>query len=217
MEEIKESSFAPGMDYNIAYDVSRFLDASITSVLKTLLEAFLLVFVVVYLFLQDLRSTLIPAIAVPVSLIGTFFFMQMLGFSINMLTLFALVLAIGIVVDNAIVVVEAVHVKMHEEKAEVLIRHHVAAIKEIGGAIIAITLGHVGGICAGGLYGRYGRYFLPSVLFDPGCGYCDFGYQCAYAFACTLCLAAPTGRSRTQESYLAPQVLCGVQPPLRPL
>ena len=110
MEEIKESSFAPGMDYNISYDVSRFLDASISVVLRTLLEAFLLVFIVVYLFLQDFRSTLIPAIAVPVSLVGTFFFMQMLGFSINMLTLFALVLAIGIVVDNAIVVVEAVHV-----------------------------------------------------------------------------------------------------------
>ena len=100
MEEIKESSFAPGMDYNISYDVSRFLDASISVVLRTLLEAFLLVFIVVYLFLQDFRSTLIPVIAVPVSLVGTFFFMQMLGFSINMLTLFALVLAIGIVVDH---------------------------------------------------------------------------------------------------------------------
>lgn len=116
MEELKETTFAPGMEYNISYDVSRFLDASISVVLKTLLEAFILVFIVVYLFLQDFRSTLIPAIAVPVSLIGTFFFMQMLGFSINMLTLFALVLAIGIVVDNAIVVVEAVHVKMHNEK-----------------------------------------------------------------------------------------------------
>ena len=90
-----------------------FLDASIQSVLKTLLEAFILVFIVVYIFLQDFRSTLIPAIAVPVSLVGTFFFMEMLGFSINMLTLFALVLAIGIVVDNAIVVVEAVHVKIY--------------------------------------------------------------------------------------------------------
>lgn len=139
MEEIKESSFAPGMDYNIAYDVSRFLDASIKSVLKTLLEAFLLVFIVVYIFLQDFRSTLIPAIAVPVSLVGTFFFMQMLGFSINMLTLFALVLAIGIVVDNAIVVVEAVHVKMHEQKLSPY-KASVAAMKEIGGAIVAITL-----------------------------------------------------------------------------
>lgn len=139
MEEIKESSFAPGMDYNVAYDVSRFLDASIQSVLKTLLEAFLLVFIVVYIFLQDFRSTLIPAIAVPVSLVGTFFFMQMLGFSINMLTLFALVLAIGIVVDNAIVVVEAVHVKMHNEGLSPY-KASVAAMKEIGGAIVAITL-----------------------------------------------------------------------------
>ena len=139
MEEIKQSSFAPGMDYNVAYDVSRFLDASIASVLQTLMEAFLLVFVVVYIFLQDFRSTLIPAIAVPVSLIGTFFFMQMLGFSINMLTLFALVLAIGIVVDNAIVVVEAVHVKMHDEGLSPY-KASVAAMKEIGGAIVAITL-----------------------------------------------------------------------------
>ena len=89
MAEIKESSFAPGMDYNISYDVSRFLDASIQSVLKTLLEAFILVFIVVYIFLQDFRSTLIPAIAVPVSLVGTFFFYGNAGFSINMLTLFA--------------------------------------------------------------------------------------------------------------------------------
>ena len=139
MEELKESSFAPGMDYNVAYDVSRFLDASIASVLQTLMEAFLLVFVVVYIFLQDFRSTLIPAIAVPVSLIGTFFFMQLLGFSINMLTLFALVLAIGIVVDNAIVVVEAVHVKMHDEGLSPY-KASVAAMKEIGGAIVAITL-----------------------------------------------------------------------------
>ena len=139
MEEIKESSFAPGMDYNVAYDVSRFLDASIASVLQTLMEAFLLVFVVVYIFLQDFRSTLIPAIAVPVSLIGTFFFMQLMGFSINMLTLFALVLAIGIVVDNAIVVVEAVHVKMHDQGLSPY-KASVAAMKEIGGAIVAITL-----------------------------------------------------------------------------
>lgn len=139
MEEIKQSSFLPGMDYNISYDVSRFLDASISSVLKTLLEAFVLVFIVVYIFLQNFRSTLIPAIAVPVSLIGTFFFMDMLGFSINMLTLFALVLAIGIVVDNAIVVVEAVHVKMERDKLSPF-KASVEAMKEIGGAIVAITL-----------------------------------------------------------------------------
>lgn len=139
MEELQVSSFAPGMSYNFSYDVSRFLDASIFEVLKTLLEAFLLVFLVVFIFLQDFRSTLIPAIAVPVSLVGTFFFMQLFGFSINLLTLFALVLAIGIVVDNAIVVVEAVHVKMHTLHMSAY-DATIAAMREIGGAIIAITL-----------------------------------------------------------------------------
>jgi len=139
MAELKESSFPPGMDYTISYDVSRFLDASIKEVIKTLFEAFVLVFIVVYVFLQDFRSTLIPALAVPVALIGTFFFMQLLGFSINLLTLFAMVLAIGIVVDNAIVVVEAVHAKM--ETLGLPPREATfAAMKDIGGAIIAITL-----------------------------------------------------------------------------
>jgi HAE1 family hydrophobic/amphiphilic exporter-1 len=115
LEEIKAESFPPGMDYEFSYDVSNFLDASIEKVLHTLLEAFVLVALVVYLFLGDWRSTLIPTLAVPVSLIGAFFFMQLLGLSINLITLFALVLAIGIVVDNAIVVVEAVHVKMHDK------------------------------------------------------------------------------------------------------
>ncbi|MBS1565408.1 MAG: efflux RND transporter permease subunit [Bacteroidetes bacterium] len=139
MKELKETSFPPGMQYNYAYDVSRFLDASIHEVLRTLVEAFLLVFIVVFVFLQDFRSTLIPALAVPVALIGTLAFMQLLGFSINMLTLFALVLAIGIVVDNAIVVVEAVHVKMNEEHMPPM-EATIAAMKEIGGAIIVITL-----------------------------------------------------------------------------
>jgi hydrophobic/amphiphilic exporter-1 (mainly G- bacteria), HAE1 family len=139
MAEIKESTFLPGMDYEISYDVSRFLDASVHEVVKTLIEAFILVSLVVFIFLQDFRSTIIPAIAVPVSLIGTFFFMQMLGFSLNLITLFALVLAIGIVVDNAIVVVEAVHVKMHELKVSAMIATEMA-MKEISGAIIAITL-----------------------------------------------------------------------------
>lgn len=139
MAELKETSFPPGMTYNISYDVSRFLDASIAEVLKTLLEAFLLVFLVVFIFLQDFRSTLIPALAVPVALIGTLFFMQMLGFSINLLTLFALVLAIGIVVDNAIVVVEAVHTKMTEQHMPPM-QATLSAMKEISGALIAITL-----------------------------------------------------------------------------
>ncbi|MFC5682140.1 efflux RND transporter permease subunit [Flavobacterium sp. MAHUQ-51] len=139
MAELKQSSFPPGMDYNIAYDVSRFLDASIDEVLHTLIEAFLLVGFVVFIFLQDWRSTLIPVLAVPVALIGTFTFMAMLGFSINLLTLFALVLSIGIVVDNAIVVVEAVHVKISEEHMAPL-PATISAIKEIAGAVVAITI-----------------------------------------------------------------------------
>jgi HAE1 family hydrophobic/amphiphilic exporter-1 len=115
LERIKEESFPPGMTYEVSYDVSAFLEASIEQVLHTLLEAFVLVSLVVFLFLGDWRSTLIPTLAVPVSLIGTFFFLQLLDMSINLITLFALVLAIGVVVDDAIVVVEAVHAKMHEK------------------------------------------------------------------------------------------------------
>lgn len=138
MEELQKS-FPAGMSYTTSYDVSSFLDASIHEVLRTLLEAFLLVALIVFIFLGDFRSTLIPAIAVPVSLIGTFFFMQLFGFSINLITLFALVLAIGIVVDNAIVVVEAVHAKMEEEHLGAREATQLA-MKEISGAIIAITL-----------------------------------------------------------------------------
>lgn len=138
MEELKGSSFPPGMEYNMAYDVSRFLDASISAVLTTLIEAFILVGIVVFLFLQDWRSTLIPVLAVPVALIGTFTFMNMLDFSVNLLTLFALVLAIGIVVDNAIVVVEAVHVKMEEGMNAM--DATISATKEIAGAVVAITI-----------------------------------------------------------------------------
>lgn len=138
LAEIKKSSFPNGVDYEISYDASKFLDASIEKVIHTLVEAFILVGLVVFVFLGDWRSTLIPAIAVPVSLIGTFAFMQIFGITINLVTLFALVLAIGVVVDDAIVVIEAVHAKMEE--------HHVSALKatkmamhEISGAIIAIT------------------------------------------------------------------------------
>lgn len=138
IEELKATTFPPGMTYNISYDISRFLDASIDKVLITLIEAFILVFIVIYVFLQDFRSTLIPALAVPVALVGSLAFMQWLGFSINLLTLFALVLAIGIVVDNAIVVVEAVHVKLSEGLAP--FEATVAAMKDIAGAIVAITL-----------------------------------------------------------------------------
>jgi len=139
LKGMKAEMFPPGMDYAISYDVSSFLDASIEKVLHTLFEAFILVSLVVYLFLGDFRSTLIPTLAVPVSLIGTFFFMGIFGMSINLITLFALVLAIGVVVDDAIVVVEAVHEKMHTK--------HLApyaatkeVVGEISGAIVAITL-----------------------------------------------------------------------------
>ncbi|MFT6749149.1 MAG: HAE1 family hydrophobic/amphiphilic exporter-1 [Flavobacterium sp.] len=138
MEEIKAKSFPKGMDYEISYDVSNFLDASIEKVIHTLIEAFILVGIVVFLFLGDWRSTLIPAIAVPVSLIGTFMFMQLFGITINLITLFALVLAIGVVVDDAIVVIEAVHAKMEEEHLSAR-KATRKAMSEIGGAIIAIT------------------------------------------------------------------------------
>jgi hydrophobic/amphiphilic exporter-1 (mainly G- bacteria), HAE1 family len=140
-EKLKEleKDFPPGMQYEINYDVSKFVNASIDKVMHTLVEAFILVALVVFIFLGDWRSTLIPTIAVPVSLIGAFVFMQLFGLTINLITLFALVLAIGIVVDDAIVVVEAVHAKMEEE--------HLSPYKavkkvlgEISGAIIAITL-----------------------------------------------------------------------------
>jgi HAE1 family hydrophobic/amphiphilic exporter-1 len=139
LEEMKKTSFPPGMDYKISYDVSNFLDASIENVIHTLRDAFILVALVVFIFLGDWRSTLIPAIAVPVSLVGSFMAMQAFGLTINMITLFALVLSIGIVVDDAIVVVEAVHAKMEEEHLSPYnaVRK---VLGEISGAIIAITI-----------------------------------------------------------------------------
>jgi len=138
LKEIKGATFPKGMDYEISYDVSKFLDASIEKVIHTLIEAFLLVGIVVFLFLGDWRSTLIPAIAVPVSLIGTFMFMQYFGITLNLITLFALVLAIGIVVDNAIVVIEAVHAKMETQHLSAR-KATKEAMHEVSGAIIAIT------------------------------------------------------------------------------
>lgn len=138
LQELKKD-FPPGIDYEINYDVSKFVDASIEKVLHTLLEAFILVAIVVFIFLGDWRSTFIPILAVPVSLIGAFALMNFFGLSINLITLFALVLAIGVVVDDAIVVVEAVHVKMEEENLSPL-NAVKKVVKEISGAIIAITL-----------------------------------------------------------------------------
>ncbi|HLV39251.1 efflux RND transporter permease subunit [Xanthomarina sp.] len=138
LDELKKD-FPEGMDYLINYDTNKFLTASIDKVVHTLIEAFLLVFMVVFVFLQDFKSTLIPAIAVPVSIIGTFFFLNILGYSINLLTLFALILAIGIVVDDAIVVVEAVHAKLEGGYKDAK-KASISAMNEITGAIISITL-----------------------------------------------------------------------------
>ena len=139
--ELEEQSklFPPGMYYKINYDVTEFLYASIEEVIFTLFFTLFLVFVVIYVFLQDWRSTLIPLIAVPVSLIGTFFFLNVMGFSINLLTLSALLLAIAIVVDDAIVVVEAVHAKLDQGYKSTLTAS-IDAMNEISGAIISITL-----------------------------------------------------------------------------
>lgn len=137
--QVLEKDFPTGMSIFVNFDTNEFLTASIDKVVLTLIEAFILVFIVVFIFLQDFRSTLIPAIAVPVSIIGTFFFLNLFGYSVNLLTLFALVLAIGIVVDDAIVVVEAVHAKLEEGATSALTATH-QAMDEITGAIISITL-----------------------------------------------------------------------------
>lgn len=132
-------SFPAGIHYISLVNVNDFLNASIEKVIHTLIEAFVLVFIVVFVFLQDFRSTLIPAISVPVAIIGTFFFLNVFGFTINLLTLFALVLAIGIVVDDAIVVVEAVHAKLDHGYTSAR-KATIDAMSEISGAIISITL-----------------------------------------------------------------------------
>jgi len=134
-----EKDLPAGLKFAIPMNNNDFLDASIHEVIKTLIEAFILVFFVVYVFLQDIRSTIIPAIAIPVALVGTFFFMNLIGFSINLITLSALVLAIAIVVDDAIVVVEAVHAKLDVGYKSAR-KASIDAMSEIGGAIISITL-----------------------------------------------------------------------------
>lgn len=134
-----EKELPKGLKFNIPLNTDEFLQASIHHVIQTLFEAFILVFIVVYIFLQDFRSTLVPAIAIPVALVGTFFFINLIGFSLNLLTLAALVLAIAIVVDDAIVVVEAVHAKL-DEGYQSARQASIDAMSEIGTAIISITL-----------------------------------------------------------------------------
>uniref|UniRef100_UPI0040474813 efflux RND transporter permease subunit n=1 Tax=Flavobacterium sp. TaxID=239 RepID=UPI0040474813 len=137
--DVSAVNFPKGVKYAILINANDFLEESISKVIYTLIEAFLLVFLVVFVFLQDWRSTLIPAISVPVAIVGTFFFLSLFGFTINLLTLFALVLAVGIVVDDAIVVVEAVHAKMEAGEHDPKKATH-SAMNDISSAIISITL-----------------------------------------------------------------------------
>lgn len=198
-----EQNFPPGLDINVNFDTNEFLNASINKVFTTFIEAFLLVFLVVFVFLQDFRSTLIPAIAVPVSIIGTFFFLDLMGFSLNLLTLFALILAIGIVVDDAIVVVEAVHAKLEEGAESALVATR-SAMSEITGAIISITL-------------VMAAVFIPvSFLGGPtGVFYKQFGLTLAIAIGisainaltlspalCALFLKPPKGHNGKKGSLL---------------
>ncbi|MGM5630895.1 efflux RND transporter permease subunit [Apibacter raozihei] len=170
MDEAK-SSFPPGIETVFMMNANDFLDASIDKVLHTLVEAFILVFIVVLVFLQDLRSTLIPAISVIVAIVGTFFFLLIFGFTINILTLFALILAIGIVVDDAIVVVEAVHAKLEGGMKDAK-KASLHAMDEIAGAIIAITLvmaavfipvSFIGGT-SGVFYKQFGLTLAVSII-----------------------------------------------------
>jgi len=169
-----EKGLPKGVKQQTLYTTKTALDASIEQVEHTLVEAFVLVFIVVFIFLQDFRSTLIPAIAVPVAIVGTFFFMQLVGFSINLLTLFALVLAIGIVVDDAIVVVEAVHSKL-EEGAQSVKAATTQAMQEITGAIISITL-------------VMAAVFLPVGLLEGSTGV--FYRQFAFTMAIAIVISA---------------------------
>lgn len=171
--EAEKRNFPPGVTYDILLDSNDFLFASIHEVIKTLLEAFVLVFLVVFIFLQDFRSTLIPAIAIPVALIGTFFMLKVMGFSINLLTLCAMVLAIAIVVDDAIVVVEAVHEKL-EKGAKSSRNASIEAMGEISGALISITLvmmavfipvSFMSGI-TGTFYRQFGLTMAVSIAFS---------------------------------------------------
>ncbi len=195
-------NFPPGVTSTMIFSANDFLNVSIESVIRTLIEAFLLVFIVVFIFLQDLRSTLIPAIAVPVAIVGTFFFLQLFGFTINLLTLFALVLAIGIVVDDAIVVVEAVHAKL-DHGATSAKAATVEAMGEISGAVISITL-------------VMSAVFLPVTFITGSTGvfYKQFGLTLAVAIIISavnaltlspaLCalLLKPHGESKLRKGFM---------------
>ncbi len=169
-----QTSFPKGIKYQITYSVRDQIDESIDQVKHTLFEAFFLVFIIVFIFLQNFRSTIIPAIAIPVSLVGTFFFLLLFGFSINVLTMFALVLAIGIVVDDAIVVVEAVHQKM-ERTGLPPKKATLSAMSEITGAILSITM-------------VMAAVFLPVGFMEGPAGL--FYKQFAYTLATAILISA---------------------------
>lgn len=200
-------SFPQGVHYEISYSVKAQIDESISQVRSTLFEAFFLVFIIVYLFLQDFRSTIIPAIAIPISLVGTLFFIYLMGFSINILTMFALVLAIGIVVDDAIVVVEAIHEKMHHTGMKAK-EATIVTMNEITRAIISITL-------------VMSAVFLPVGFMQGPAGifYKQFAYTLAFAILisavnaltlspalCALFLKQPSG-----EEYAAQKQQKGIK------
>lgn len=172
--EEQKRYFPKGIDYDITYSVRDQIDQSIDQVKHTLFEAFILVFIIVFIFLQDFRSTLIPAIAIPVSLIGTFFFLSLFGFSLNVLTMFALVLAIGIVVDDAIVVVEAIHHKMHATGQKPR-QATLSTMAEITGAILSITM-------------VMAAVFLPVGFMEGPAGI--FYRQFAYTLATAILISA---------------------------
>lgn len=171
---LSETSFPKGLKYQYVIDSTDFLNASIHEVIKTLYEAFILVFIVVFIFLQNIRSTLIPAISAFVAIIGTFFFLTLFGYSINLLTLFALVLSIGIVVDDAIVVVEAVHAKLEQENMTTM-EATKSAMSEINTAIISITL-------------VFMATFLPVTFMSGSAGV--FYKQFAITLSCAMLLSA---------------------------
>ncbi|MCC9043136.1 efflux RND transporter permease subunit [Myroides sp. M-43] len=200
-------SFPQGVHYEISYSVKAQIDESISQVRSTLFEAFFLVFIIVYLFLQDFRSTIIPVIAIPISLVGTLFFIYLMGFSINILTMFALVLAIGIVVDDAIVVVEAIHEKMHHTGMKAK-EATIVTMNEITRAIISITL-------------VMSAVFLPVGFMQGPAGifYKQFAYTLAFAILisavnaltlspalCALFLKQPSG-----EEYAAQKQEKGIK------
>jgi len=185
LEELKPS-LPEGITYSINYNANTFLDAAISKVVSTLLEAFLLVFLVVYIFLQDFRSTLIPAIAVPVSIVGTFFFLNLFGYSINMLTLFALVLACdsrrrgGARQDGA-----------NARKSETC--YYFGYERDYRGDYL-YHFGNGSGVCACNFYGRHYGRVLQTVWGNPYCSYCDFSNQCAHPQSGTLLALPQTSR-----------------------